>query len=34
MNSRVVKVKPFMNAIQWSNEADLRPDTAYLDSVK
>jgi hypothetical protein len=25
-------VKPFLGSIQWSNEADLCPDTLYLDS--
>ena len=27
-------VHPFIGTIQWSNEADLCPDTVYLDSVK
>ena len=27
-------VKPFIGTIQWENEADLCPDTVYLDSVK
>jgi len=27
-------VRPFMGTIQWANEADLCPDTVYLDSVK
>jgi len=27
-------VKPFLGTIQWANEADLCPDTVYLDSVK
>jgi len=27
-------VLPFIGTIQWSNEADLCPDTVYLDSVK
>ena len=27
-------VKPFIGTIQWANEADLCPDTVYLDSVK
>ena len=27
-------VHPFLGTIQWSNEADLCPDTVYLDSVK
>jgi hypothetical protein len=26
-------VKPFIGSIQWANEADLCPDTLYLDSV-
>jgi hypothetical protein len=26
-------VKPFVGSIQWANEADLCPDTLYLDSV-
>jgi hypothetical protein len=26
-------VKPFLGSIQWSNDADLCPDTLYLDSV-
>jgi hypothetical protein len=25
-------VKPFLGSIQWANEADLCPDTLYLDS--
>jgi hypothetical protein len=27
-------VKPFIGTIQWANEADLCPDTVYLDSKK
>ena len=27
-------VYPFVGTIQWANEADLCPDTVYLDSVK
>jgi hypothetical protein len=27
-------VRPFIGSIQWANEADLCPDTIYLDSVK
>jgi len=27
-------VRPFIGTIQWANEADLCPDTVYLDSVK
>jgi len=27
-------VHPFLGTIQWANEADLCPDTVYLDSVK
>jgi len=27
-------VRPFIDTIQWANEADLCPDTVYLDSVK
>jgi hypothetical protein len=27
-------VHPFIGTIQWANEADLCPDTVYLDSVK
>ena len=27
-------VKPFIGSIQWDNEADLCPDTLYLDSIK
>jgi hypothetical protein len=27
-------VHPFMGTIQWNNNADLCPDTVYLDSVK
>ena len=27
-------VHPFIGAIQWANDADLCPDTVYLDSVK
>jgi len=27
-------VRPFIGTIQWENEADLCPDTVYLDSVK
>jgi len=27
-------VIPFLGSIQWANEADLCPDTLYLDSVK
>ncbi|MDR0791859.1 MAG: DUF2442 domain-containing protein [Chitinophagaceae bacterium] len=27
-------VKPFIGTIQWANEADLCPDTIYIDSVK
>jgi hypothetical protein len=27
-------VKPFIGTIQWANEADLCPDTVYLDSEK
>jgi hypothetical protein len=26
-------VRPFLDTVQWSNEADLCPDTLYLDSV-
>ena len=27
-------VRPFVGTVQWANEADLCPDTVYLDSVK
>jgi hypothetical protein len=27
-------VHPFIGTIQWANEADLCPDTVYLDSIK
>jgi len=27
-------VRPFIGSIQWANEADLCPDTLYIDSVK
>ena len=27
-------VRPFIGTVQWANEADLCPDTLYLDSVK
>ncbi|GAP72464.1 hypothetical protein SAMD00024442_32_35 [Candidatus Symbiothrix dinenymphae] len=27
-------VKPFLGTVQWSNEADLCPDTIYLDSIR
>ena len=27
-------VRPFIGTVQWANEADLCPDTVYLDSVK
>ena len=27
-------VRPFVGTIQWENEADLCPDTVYLDSIK
>jgi hypothetical protein len=27
-------VRPFIGTIQWANEADLCPDTVYLESVK
>jgi hypothetical protein len=27
-------VKPFLGSVQWINEADLCPDTLYLDSVE
>ena len=27
-------VRPFLGTIQWANEADLCPDTVYLDSIK
>jgi len=27
-------VRPFIGTIQWANEADLCPDTVYLDSEK
>ena len=27
-------VKPFIGTIQWNNQADLCPDTVYLDSMK
>jgi len=27
-------VQPFLGSIQWENDADLCPDTVYLDSVK
>jgi len=26
-------VRPFIGTVQWANEADLCPDTVYLDSV-
>ena len=26
--------RPFIGTVQWANEADLCPDTLYLDSVK
>jgi len=33
-NSMFNSVRPFIGTIQWANEADLCPDTVYLDSVK
>jgi hypothetical protein len=27
-------VRPFIGTVQWANEADLCPDTMYLDSIK
>jgi hypothetical protein len=27
-------VRPFVGTIQWANEADLCPDTVYLDTIK
>ena len=27
-------VRPFLGTIQWANQADLCPDTVYLDCVK
>jgi hypothetical protein len=27
-------VRPFIGTIQWANEADLCPDTVYIDSMK
>jgi len=27
-------VRPFLGTVQWANQADLCPDTVYLDSVK
>ena len=27
-------VRPYVGTIQWANEADLCPDTVYLDSVR
>ena len=27
-------VRPFLGTVQWANEADLCPDTVYLDSIK
>jgi hypothetical protein len=27
-------VRPFIGTVQWANDADLCPDTVYLDSVK
>ena len=27
-------VRPFLGTIQWANQADLCPDTVYLDSIK
>ena len=27
-------VRPFIGTVQWANEADICPDTVYLDSVK
>jgi hypothetical protein len=26
-------VRPFLDSVQWANEADLCPDTLYLDSL-
>ena len=34
-NEKMFKtVRPFIGTIQWENEADLCPDTVYLDSIK
>ena len=27
-------VRPFIGTIQWANQADLCPDTVYIDSIK